>query len=158
MSVADMGAGPGGKGALLGAIDPAGRTTARVELQRHRARLVESALRLTTLANTECWSRQYEPLQESRHSTGFFSMLRAPVWARSPPTEARWRRQPGEVGWAAVAARFRRLRAAIDAVRPGGSWNMPPALRISPRQPTVVSDVVRKPKGRGAARRTGVPS
>ncbi len=120
----DLCAGPGGKAALLGAL--AAQRGARLvanEVQPHRARLVEQALRAVpseaveevrtadgrTVGTTEPAS--YDRVLLDAPCTGLGALRRRP--------ESRWRRTPADL--AVLGALQRELLAsALAAVRPGG--------------------------------------
>lgn len=117
----DMCAGPGGKAALLAALaaQRGARLTA-LEQHEHRVRLVRSALR----------GIPGEPVVEQADATregwlpGWFDRVLVDVpctglgvLRRRP--ESRWRRTPDDIAALAPVQRAL-LRAACDAVRPGG--------------------------------------
>jgi 16S rRNA (cytosine967-C5)-methyltransferase len=126
----DLCAGPGGKAALLGAIlaerHAAGEVTddaelVAVEVAEHRAELVSQALSAVPVAYElrVADSRvavadepgRYDRVLLDTPCTGLGALRRRP--------EARWRRTPSDI--AALAPLQRALlRAALDAVRPGG--------------------------------------
>lgn len=132
----DLCAGPGGKAALLSALQ--GRRTAEgtlgerahldaVEVTAHRARLVEAALRPmrsgTWTVHVGDGRAVAADLAAGLPGGGFDRvLLDAPcsgLGALRRRPEARWRRTPGDV---ADLSRLQRelLRAALAAVRPGG--------------------------------------
>ena len=119
----DLCAGPGGKAALLGAIaaEREARLTA-VEVAPHRARMVEAAVAgmpadVVCADGREVGSHERLPAAAfdrvllDAPCTGLGSLRRRP--------EARWRRQPSDLG---ALTRLQRelLGAALRAVRPGG--------------------------------------
>ena len=116
----DMCAGPGGKAAVLAglAADVGGRLVA-VEQHPHRAALVESSLGadagavvVTGDARHEPWGEQvFDRVLVDAPCTGLGALRRRP--------ESRWRRTPADL--AALGGLQRDLlRAALNAVRPGG--------------------------------------
>ena len=115
----DMCAGPGGKAALLDAVAALRRTTllTAVELQRHRAKLVEQAVTATTRVVVA-------DATNDRFATGTFSrvLLDAPctgVGALRRRPDARWRREPTDVV-ALTALQRALLDNACRAVAVGG--------------------------------------
>ncbi|GEL93514.1 RsmB/NOP family class I SAM-dependent RNA methyltransferase [Cellulomonas composti] len=120
----DLCAGPGGKAGLLAAL--AGRQGARLvanEVQPHRARLVEQALRAApdgaveqvrtgdgrTLGDEEPGA--YDRVLVDAPCTGLGALRRRP--------ESRWRRTPADLATLGVLQR-ELLGSALRAVRPGG--------------------------------------
>ncbi|KRD45125.1 methyltransferase [Cellulomonas sp. Root930] len=120
----DLCAGPGGKAALLAAV--AGERGARIvanELQPHRARLVEQALRAVpadavedvrtgdgrTVGTDEPGA--YDRVMVDAPCTGLGALRRRP--------EARWRRTPADLAGLSALQRDL-LVSALQAVRPGG--------------------------------------
>lgn len=120
----DLCAGPGGKAALLAAV--AGERGARIvanEIQPHRARLVEQALRAVpadavedvrtgdgrTVGTDEPGA--YDRVMVDAPCTGLGALRRRP--------EARWRRTPGDLAGLSALQRDL-LVSALRAVRPGG--------------------------------------
>lgn len=120
----DLCAGPGGKAALLAAV--AGERGARIvanEVQPHRTRLVEQALRAVpadavedvrtgdgrTVGTDEPGS--YDRVMVDAPCTGLGALRRRP--------EARWRRTPGDLAGLSALQRDL-LVSALRAVRPGG--------------------------------------
>lgn len=140
----DMCAGPGGKAALLGGFaTQRGARLLAVELQAHRARLVERALRddlgghrVLVADSTEPISAEpaFDRVLVDAPCTGLGALRRRP--------EARWRRQPGEVA-GLRSLQVRLLRAAINAVRPGGVVEYATCSPHLAETATVVSDVLR---------------
>ncbi len=120
----DLCAGPGGKAALLAALAGArGATLVANEIQPHRSRLVERALRavpdgvverVRTGDGRELGTEEpgaYDRVLVDAPCTGLGALRRRP--------ESRWRRTPGDL---AVLSTLQRelLGSALDAVRPGG--------------------------------------
>lgn len=115
----DLCAGPGGKSALLGALATiAGGTLDAVERNPTRARLVERATTGLPVTVHVADGREsglpvgaYDRVLVDAPCTGLGALRRRP--------EARWRRQPSDVG---DLTRLQRelLLAAMDLVRPGG--------------------------------------
>jgi 16S rRNA (cytosine967-C5)-methyltransferase len=120
----DLCAGPGGKAALLAAV--AGERGARIvanEVQPHRTRLVEQALRAVpadavedvrtgdgrTVGTDEPAS--YDRVMVDAPCTGLGALRRRP--------EARWRRSPADLAGLSALQRDL-LLSALRAVRPGG--------------------------------------
>jgi 16S rRNA (cytosine967-C5)-methyltransferase len=120
----DLCAGPGGKAALLAAL-AGGRGAAIVanEVQPHRVRLVERALRavpegaverVRTGDGREVGAEEpgaYDRVLVDAPCTGLGALRRRP--------ESRWRRTPADLGVLSTLQR-ELLGSAIDAVRPGG--------------------------------------
>jgi 16S rRNA (cytosine967-C5)-methyltransferase len=120
----DLCAGPGGKAALLGAL--AAQRGARLvanEVQPHRTRLVEQALRAVPPAAVEA-VRTGDGRQVGEQEPGAYDrvLLDAPctgLGALRRRPESRWRRTPADL--ATLSGLQRELLAsAIAAVRPGG--------------------------------------
>jgi len=120
----DLCAGPGGKAALLGAL--AAQRGARLvanEVQPHRTRLVEQALRAVPHAAVEA-VRTGDGRQVGEQEPGGYDrvLLDAPctgLGALRRRPESRWRRTPADL--ATLSALQRELLAsAVAAVRPGG--------------------------------------
>jgi 16S rRNA (cytosine967-C5)-methyltransferase len=120
----DLCAGPGGKAALLAAlVDQRGGRLVANEVQPHRTRLVEQALRALPadaiedvrtgdgrLVGTD-EPGAYDRVMVDAPCTGLGALRRRP--------ESRWRRRPTDLG--ALSALQRELLAsALAAVRPGG--------------------------------------
>lgn len=115
----DLCAGPGGKTALLGALAALdGRTVDAVEKAAHRARLVEQAtaglpvtVRVADGRDSGLPSATFDRVLVDAPCTGLGALRRRP--------EARWRRQPSDVG---DLTRLQRelLLSALGLVRPGG--------------------------------------
>jgi 16S rRNA (cytosine967-C5)-methyltransferase len=141
----DMCAGPGGKAALLaGLATERGAHLLAVERQPHRARLVERALRddpgghrVLVADSTQplTGEGQFDRVLLDAPCTGLGALRRRP--------EARWRRQPGEVAGLRTL-QVRLLRAAIEAVRPGGVVAYATCSPHLAETSTVVSDVLRE--------------
>ena len=140
----DMCAGPGGKAALLaGLANQRGAGLLAVERQPHRARLVQNALRGDPGGHQVLVADATEPLVGERPfdrvlldapCTGLGALRRRP--------EARWRRQPDEVA-GLRSLQVRLLRAAIEAVRPGGVVAYSTCSPHLAETSTVVSDALR---------------
>lgn len=120
----DLCAGPGGKAALLGAL--AAQRGARLvanEVQPHRVRLVEQALRAVPRAAVEA-VRTGDGREVGEQEPGAYDrvLLDAPctgLGALRRRPESRWRRTPADL--ATLSALQRELLAsAVAAVRPGG--------------------------------------
>jgi 16S rRNA (cytosine967-C5)-methyltransferase len=120
----DLCAGPGGKAVLLAALAAGrGATLVANEVQPHRARLVERALRavpggvverVRTGDGRELGSEEpaaYDRVLVDAPCTGLGALRRRP--------ESRWRRTPADLGVLSTLQR-ELLGSALDAVRPGG--------------------------------------
>jgi 16S rRNA (cytosine967-C5)-methyltransferase len=120
----DLCAGPGGKAALLAALAAGrGATLVANEVQPHRARLVERALRavpggvverVRTGDGRELGAEEpaaYDRVLVDAPCTGLGALRRRP--------ESRWRRTPADLGVLSTLQR-ELLGSALDAVRPGG--------------------------------------
>ncbi len=116
----DACAGPGGKAAMLaGLADQIGARLLAGELQPHRARLVEGALRAASRATAIVadataapWALgSFDRVLLDAPCSGLGSLRRRP--------EARWRRTPADLAALRVTQRAL-LGAALRAVRPGG--------------------------------------
>ncbi len=120
----DLCAGPGGKAALLAALAGGrGATLVANEVQPHRSRLVERALRavpdgvvesVRTGDGRELGAEEpaaYDRVLVDAPCTGLGALRRRP--------ESRWRRTPGDLGVLSTLQR-ELLGSALDAVRPGG--------------------------------------
>ncbi|KAA0023531.1 RsmB/NOP family class I SAM-dependent RNA methyltransferase [Antrihabitans cavernicola] len=113
----DLCAGPGGKVALLGALQTDGNRVDAVEPAEHRAELVRKTTRDLPVDVHVVDGREsgltpgYDRILVDAPCTGLGALRRRP--------EARWRRQPRDV---AELVRLQRqlLSAAIELVRPGG--------------------------------------
>ena len=120
----DLCAGPGGKAALLAGIaSERGARLVANEVQPHRARLVERALRAVPQGAVEAVRTEdgretgsdepaaYDRVLLDAPCTGLGALRRRP--------ESRWRRTPADL---AVLTGLQRalLASALDAVRPGG--------------------------------------
>ncbi len=141
---ADLCAGPGGKAALLsGLAGLRGASLLAAELRAHRTRLVVQALRgstgrhlaVTADARAPAWAAGgFDRVLVDVPCTGLGALRRRP--------EARWRRSPADV--AALAPLQRDLlRAALDAVRPGGVVGYVTCSPHIAETTVVVSDVLR---------------
>ena len=120
----DLCAGPGGKAALLAALAASrGATLVANEVQPHRARLVERALRavppgvveqVRTGDGRELGAEEpgaYDRVLVDAPCTGLGALRRRP--------ESRWRRTPSDLGELTVLQR-ELLASALEAVRVGG--------------------------------------
>ncbi|PSK98631.1 16S rRNA (cytosine967-C5)-methyltransferase [Haloactinopolyspora alba] len=117
----DMCAGPGGKAALLaGLASGRGARLLAVEKHEHRARLVEQTLRgaageyevLVADATAPPWPEEdFDRVLLDAPCTGLGALRRRP--------EARWRREPSDVG-ELRKLQVALLRSAVWSVRPGG--------------------------------------
>jgi 16S rRNA (cytosine967-C5)-methyltransferase len=140
----DMCAGPGGKAALLaGLATQRGARLLAVDRQPHRARLVEKVLRGDVGDHRVLVADSTEPIEGEppfdrvlldAPCTGLGALRRRP--------EARWRRQPADLA-ALRSLQVRLLRAALDAVRPGGVVAYATCSPHLAETTTVVSDVLR---------------
>ncbi|MBA2552699.1 MAG: rRNA small subunit methyltransferase B [Geodermatophilaceae bacterium] len=137
----DLCAGPGGKAALLGAL-AAERAAAvlAVELQPHRAKLVEQATAGLPVRTEVADGRDPRPPDADRvlvdaPCTGLGALRRRP--------EARWRRQPSDIP---PLARLQRelLTAGLAAARPGGLVAYATCSPHLAETRAVVADVVRR--------------
>ncbi|GAB3769575.1 RsmB/NOP family class I SAM-dependent RNA methyltransferase [Microlunatus parietis] len=116
----DLCAGPGGKSALLAGLAKAvGARLLAVELSRHRADLVRSAVRafdsvdvIVADGTTPPWPNgRFERVLADVPCTGLGSLRRRP--------ESRWRRDPAALDQLVPLQRAL-LGSALDAARPGG--------------------------------------
>ncbi|MFN8077466.1 MAG: RsmB/NOP family class I SAM-dependent RNA methyltransferase [Kineosporiaceae bacterium] len=156
----DLCAGPGGKAALLAALQQERRREGvlgegahldAVEVSPHRAGLVRSALRpLPSSAWTvhEGDGRELAEELASHCPGGGFDrvLLDAPctgLGALRRRPEARWRREPGDVGDLAQLQRAL-LRAALEAARPGGVVAYVTCSPHRAETSLVVDDVLRR--------------
>lgn len=118
----DLCAGPGGKAALLAAeAAEAGATLVANELVPARAELVRKALAVFTPA-PEVWELDGTTIGDSHPATFDRILLDAPctgLGALRRRPEARWRKQPRDVG-ELTALQARLFAGAIDALAPGG--------------------------------------
>ncbi|MCI0688552.1 MAG: rRNA cytosine-C5-methyltransferase [Sporichthyaceae bacterium] len=146
----DLCAGPGGKAALLAALAaPQGARLLAVERAPHRAKLVSAALRgsaalpggevtaLTVVADgtVPAWpAGSFDRVLVDVPCTGLGALRRRP--------EARWRRQPADIG-ALRPVQTGLLTAAVDAVRPGGLVGYVTCSPHLGETRVVVSDVMR---------------
>lgn len=141
----DLCAGPGGKAALLGALAGLqGGSVDAVEKAPHRARLIEQATEgLPVYVHVgDGRETNFEPASFDRvlvdaPCTGLGALRRRP--------EARWRRQPSDVGDLTKLQR-ELLTAALDLVRPGGVVAYVVCSPHLSETIGVVGDVVRKTK------------
>ena len=140
----DMCAGPGGKAAVLaGLAQAAGGYLVAVEQHAHRADLVESSLGaesaaevLTGDARRSPWGDQtFDRVLVDAPCTGLGALRRRP--------ESRWRHTPGDLAQLGGLQRDL-LRAAVDAVRPGGVIAYVTCSPHLAETEFVVADVVRE--------------
>jgi 16S rRNA (cytosine967-C5)-methyltransferase len=139
----DLCAGPGGKSALLGAlIGISGGTLDAVEKAPHRARLVERStdglpvtVHVVDGRDSGLPAGSFDRVLVDAPCTGLGALRRRP--------EARWRRQPSDVG---ELTRLQRelMLAAMDLVRPGGVVAYVVCSPHLAETVGVVADVVRK--------------
>ncbi|MCU1646702.1 MAG: rsmB [Nocardia sp.] len=138
----DLCAGPGGKAALLGAIaDIDGHRIDAVEPAEHRAELVRQSTRGLPVDIHIADGRDsgltpgYDRVLVDAPCTGLGALRRRP--------EARWRRQPSDVG-DLVKLQRELLSAAWDLVRPGGVVVYSTCSPHLAETVSVVSDMVRR--------------
>ena len=139
----DLCAGPGGKTVLLGALAGiAGGTVDAVDKAPHRARLVERSVEGLPVTVHVADGRDsglpagsFDRVLVDAPCTGLGALRRRP--------EARWRRQPSDVGELAKLQR-ELLLAAISLVRPGGVVGYVVCTPHLAETVGVVADVVRK--------------
>ena len=144
----DLCAGPGGKAALLaGLAAEHDAALLAVEVQPHRATLVRRALSGGTAAGWRTgvvvadgragpWRPgSYDRVLADVPCTGLGALRRRP--------EARWRRRPADVA-ALVPLQRDLLRAALDAVRPGGVVGYVTCSPHVAETESVVRDVLRE--------------
>nr|MDQ3579450.1 RsmB/NOP family class I SAM-dependent RNA methyltransferase [Actinomycetota bacterium] len=139
----DLCAGPGGKAAMLGSLVAInGGTLDAVEQAPHRARLVEQItsglpvkVHVADGRESGLESGAYDRVLVDAPCTGLGALRRRP--------EARWRRQPSDVG---DLTRLQRelLTAALDLVRPGGVVAYVVCSPHLAETVGVVNDVVRR--------------
>ncbi|MFZ5868982.1 MAG: RsmB/NOP family class I SAM-dependent RNA methyltransferase, partial [Actinomycetota bacterium] len=143
---ADLCAGPGGKAALLAAVAAQrGASLTAVELQPHRAALVEQALapvpgthEVRTGDGREVGADEpgrYDRVLVDVPCTGLGALRRRP--------ESRWRRQPSDLATLAPLQRAL-LTSALDAVRPGGVVAYVTCTPHPAETLAVVDDVLRR--------------
>jgi 16S rRNA (cytosine967-C5)-methyltransferase len=113
--IVDLAAGPGGKAALLAALETGRRAFVASELRPHRARLVRQAgIRAVVVADglrPPFRPRSVEAVLLDAPCTGLGALRRRP--------EARWRKSPADLT-ALVALQRDLLASAWDLLRPGG--------------------------------------
>lgn len=139
----DLCAGPGGKSALLGALlGISGGTLDAVEKAPHRARLVERLTEGLPVTVHVADGREsglpagsFDRVLVDAPCTGLGALRRRP--------EARWRRQPTDVGELTKLQR-ELLLAAMELVRPGGVVAYVVCTPHLAETVGVVADVVRK--------------
>jgi 16S rRNA (cytosine967-C5)-methyltransferase len=113
----DMCAGPGGKAALLAAVRPEGTCLVAADLQRHRARLVASAVAggaevVVADGTRPSWRADaFDRVLVDAPCSGLGALRRRP--------EVRWRRQPADVPRLQELQRHL-LERAVDSCRAGG--------------------------------------
>jgi 16S rRNA (cytosine967-C5)-methyltransferase len=139
----DLCAGPGGKSVLLGAlIGISGGTLDAVEKAPHRARMVERStaglpvtVHVVDGRESGLPAGSFDRVLVDAPCTGLGALRRRP--------EARWRRQPSDVG---ELTRLQRelLLAAMELVRPGGVVAYVVCTPHLAETVGVVADVVRK--------------
>jgi len=118
--VVDLCAGPGGKAGHLAAL---GATVLAVEPQPGRARLVADTARRLQLEgrlHTVAADSRALPLVPGRADAALVDAPCSNLGSLRRRPEARWRHQPDEIGGLA-ALQLDLVRAAAEAVRPGGS-------------------------------------
>lgn len=138
----DLCAGPGGKAGLLGALVTLdGGTLDAVEPAKHRAELVRKATEGLSVAVHTSDGRDpglepgFDRVLVDAPCTGLGALRRRP--------EARWRRQPGDVGELTKLQR-ELLTSAIRLTRPGGIVGYVVCSPHLPETEGVVADVVRR--------------
>ncbi|GAB3678241.1 RsmB/NOP family class I SAM-dependent RNA methyltransferase [Saccharopolyspora tripterygii] len=138
----DLCAGPGGKAGLLGALVTLdGGTLDAVEPAKHRAELVRTATEGLSVAVHTGDGRDpglepgFDRVLVDAPCTGLGALRRRP--------EARWRRQPGDVGELTKLQR-ELLTSAIRLTRPGGVVGYVVCSPHLPETEGVVADVVRR--------------
>lgn len=137
----DLCAGPGGKAALLGALAAQREATVvAVEIQPHRAKLVQQATADLPVRIAVGDGRQPPAADQDRvlvdaPCTGLGALRRRP--------EARWRRQPSDIP---SLARLQRelLTAGLAAARPGGLVGYVTCSPHLAETKAVVADVARR--------------
>ncbi|WP_246956195.1 transcription antitermination factor NusB [Brachybacterium sp. Marseille-Q7125] len=121
----DLCAGPGGKTALLGGLTIGhDAQLLAVELQEHRTELVDRAVATLREAGAEITTRTADGTTIGTELPATFSRVLADVpcsglGALRRRPEARWRRQPGDIGHLSTVQRDL-LASALDAAAPGG--------------------------------------
>lgn len=119
----DLAAGPGGKSALLGAVAAErGARLVAVEVQRHRAGLVERAVAALPRGTVEVRCADGRTVGQDEPDTYDRVLLDAPctgLGALRRRPEARWRRTPEDLA-ALTTLQRDLLTSALDAVRVGG--------------------------------------
>jgi 16S rRNA (cytosine967-C5)-methyltransferase len=139
----DMCAGPGGKAALMaGLATQRGAQLLAVDRQPHRARMVERALRDDPGRHRVIVADSTQHLEEPAFDRVLLDAPCTGLGALRRRPEARWRRQPADLpGLRSLQVRL--LRAAVDAVRPGGVVAYATCSPHLAETSTVVSDVLR---------------
>ena len=121
----DLCAGPGGKTALLGGLTVGhDAELLAVELAEHRTELVDRTVATLREAGCEITTRTADGTTIGTEMPGRFSRVLADVpcsglGALRRRPEARWRREPGDIGHLAGIQR-RLLASGLDAAAPGG--------------------------------------
>ncbi|TCO48993.1 RsmB/NOP family class I SAM-dependent RNA methyltransferase [Actinocrispum wychmicini] len=141
----DLCAGPGGKATLLGALAGLqGGSVDAVEKAPHRARLIEQAteglpvyVHVTDGRETGFEPESFDRILVDAPCTGLGALRRRP--------EARWRRQPSDVGDLTKLQR-ELLTAALDLARPGGVVAYVVCSPHLSETIGVVGDVIRRAK------------
>jgi 16S rRNA (cytosine967-C5)-methyltransferase len=114
----DLCAGPGGKAALLGAIaEQRGARLTAAERQPHRAGLVVNAVADT--ADVVVADGTRSPWRDATFDRALVDVPCSGLGALRRRPEARWRRRPTDLD-GLRPLQISLLRAALDAVRPGG--------------------------------------
>lgn len=150
----DLCAGPGGKAALLGALAvERDASVLAVELQPHRAKLVEQATAGLPV-RTDVGDARQPPVEDADRvlvdapCTGLGALRRRP--------EARWRRQPSDIP---PLARLQRelLTAGLAAARPGGLVAYVTCSPHLAETRAVVADVARRSGAEQVDARAALP-
>lgn len=121
----DLCAGPGGKTALMAGLSIShDAQLLAVEAAEHRTRLVERSVRALVEAGAEITARTADGRTIGAEQPGAFSRVMADVpcsglGALRRRPEARWRRQPADIGQMGPLQRDL-LTSALDATAPGG--------------------------------------
>jgi 16S rRNA (cytosine967-C5)-methyltransferase len=138
----DLCAGPGGKAALLGALAATqGGTLDAVERAPHRARLTEKAC--TGLPVTVHTADGREPGLPGGYDRVLVDVPCSGLGALRRRPEARWRRQPSDIGDLTKLQR-ELLLSACSLARPGGIVAYVACTPNLPETLAVAADAVRK--------------